>query len=84
MLKRPSGFGDMEHLDLYYKSCVIGGEGAFLVPVRERQHFADAIRTKIIREIAALPATPLIQTIQAEPPVSCQESGGGMYRWDRN
>ena len=48
MLKRPSGFGDMEHLDLYYKSCVIGGEGAFLVPVRERQHFADAIRTKII------------------------------------
>jgi hypothetical protein len=84
MLKRPSGFGDMEHLDLYYKNCVIGGEGAFLIPVRERQQFADAIRTKIIREIAALPATPLIQTIQAEPPISCQESGGEMYRWDRN
>ncbi len=84
MLKRPSGFGDMEHLDLYYKNCVIGGEGAFLVPVRERQQFADAIRTKIIREIAALPATPLIQTVQAEPPINCQDSGGGMYRWDRN
>lgn len=84
MLKRPSGFGDMEHLDLYYKNCVIGGEGSFIVPVRERQHFADAIRTKIIREIAALPTRPLIQKVQAEPPVSCAEGEQRMYRWDRN
>ena len=84
MLKRPSGFGDMEHLDLYYKSCVIGGEGAFLVPVRERQHFADAIRTKIIREIAALPAPAegLIRKVQAEAPVNCQD-GDRWNRWDR-
>ena len=84
MLKRPSGFGDMEHLDLYYRNCVIGGEGAFIVPVRERQQFADAIRTKIIREIAALPARPLIQTVQAEPSISCGEGDQRMYRWDRN
>jgi Protein of unknown function (DUF1194) len=31
---------------------VIGGAGAFLVPVRERSQFAAAIRTKIVREIA--------------------------------
>jgi hypothetical protein len=84
MLKRPSGFGDMEHLDLYYKNCVIGGEGAFIVPVRESQQFADAIRTKIIREIAALPPTPMIQKAQAEPSVSCAEGEQRMYRWDRN
>jgi hypothetical protein len=84
MLKRPSGFGDMEHLDLYYRNCVIGGEGSFIVPVRERQHFADAIRTKIIREIAALPARPLIQTVQAEPSISCTEGEQRMNRWDRN
>ncbi len=84
MLKRPSGFGDMENLDLYYKGCVIGGQGAFLVPVRERQQFAEAIRTKIIREIAALPADPLVLRIQADGPVNCPEGGGGMYRWDRN
>ena len=83
MLKRPSGFGDMENLDLYYKGCVIGGQGAFLVPVRERQQFAEAIRTKIIREIAALPADPLVQQAQADAPANCPE-GGGMYRWDRN
>ncbi|MBB4038507.1 hypothetical protein GGR34_000136 [Microvirga flocculans] len=85
MLKRPSGFGDMENLDLYYKDCVIGGEGAFLIPVRERQHFAEAIRTKIIREIAALPApSPLIQTVQTQSPSACPEGDRGMYRWDRN
>ncbi|MBQ0824574.1 DUF1194 domain-containing protein [Microvirga terrae] len=84
MLKRPSGFGDMENLDLYYKGCVIGGEGAFLVPVRERQQFADAIRTKIIREIAALPDRSLIRTIQAEVPANCLDGERGMYRWDRN
>src|SRR5919112_711885 len=84
MLKRPSGFGDMENLDHYYRDCVIGGEGAFLIPVRERQQFADAIRTKIIREIAALPAETQIQKIQADAPVNCLEGDRGMYRWDRN
>ena len=54
MLKRPTGFGDMENLDRYYHDCVIGGPGAFIVPVRERSQFAEAIRTKIIREIAIL------------------------------
>jgi hypothetical protein len=46
MLKRPSGQGDMEHLDLYYRDCVIGGAEAFMIPVRERQDFTEAIRTK--------------------------------------
>jgi Protein of unknown function (DUF1194) len=27
MLKRPSGLGDMENLDLYYRDCGIGGQG---------------------------------------------------------
>lgn len=58
MLKRPTGYGDIENLDEYYKDCVIGGPGAFIVPVREARHFADAIRTKLVREIAALPPDP--------------------------
>jgi hypothetical protein len=52
MLKRPTGYGDIENLDHYYQDCVIGGPGAFIVPVREAHHFADAIRTKLVREIA--------------------------------
>lgn len=75
MLKAPTGFGDMEHLDLYFRDCVIGGPGAFIIPVRERQQFAEAIKTKIIREIAALPGDPLIQKTQAEPRVDCATRG---------
>ncbi len=55
MLKRPTGRGDIEDLDLYYRDCVIGGPGSFIVPIRDRSQIADAIRTKIIREIAGLP-----------------------------
>jgi hypothetical protein len=80
MLKRPSGFGDMENLDLYYRDCVIGGVGAFLVPVRERQHFAEAIKTKIIREIAGIEPGPRLQKAQAETRIDCfSRSGSG---WD--
>jgi hypothetical protein len=71
MLKRPSGSGDMEHLDLYFRDCVIGGPGAFMIPVRERQQFASAIKTKIIREIANFSPEPLIHNVQAETPMNC-------------
>ena len=36
MLKWPDGPWDIEDLDLYFRDCVIGGPGAFLVPVREK------------------------------------------------
>ncbi|WP_230532364.1 DUF1194 domain-containing protein [Microvirga roseola] len=84
MLKRPSGFGDMDNLDHYYRDCVIGGEGAFLVPVRERQQFAEAIRSKIIREIAGLPSEPLVRKVQAEEPVDCMAGERRIYQWNRN
>jgi hypothetical protein len=71
MLKRPTGFGDMENLDLYYRDCVIGGPGAFYVPVRERQQFAEATKTKILREIANLPTEAAVQKTQASPPINC-------------
>jgi len=76
MLKRPTGFGDMENLDQYYRDCVIGGPGAFIVPVRERQQFAEAIKTKILREIAGLAPDPLLHHAQAELPVNCGARGG--------
>ncbi len=52
MIREPSGPWDIKDLDLYYRDCVIGGSGSFMVPVRERDQFAAAIRTKIIREVA--------------------------------
>ncbi|BBE71359.1 DUF1194 domain-containing protein [Oharaeibacter diazotrophicus] len=36
----------------YYARCVIGGPGAFVVEVTGREQFADAIRRKLVLEIA--------------------------------
>jgi hypothetical protein len=64
MLKRP-GYLDIEDLDNYYIDCVIGGPGAFVIPVRESVQFPDAIRQKIIMEIANLTTEqPLIHRAQ--------------------
>jgi hypothetical protein len=45
-------------LDEYYRDNVIGGPGAFLIVVKDFESFAEAIRHKLIREIAAGPGDP--------------------------
>jgi Protein of unknown function (DUF1194) len=53
ILKRPFNSSyDIESLDEYYRDCVIGGPGAFMVTIREREEFAAAIKHKILREVA--------------------------------
>ncbi|GJD49239.1 hypothetical protein OPKNFCMD_1969 [Methylobacterium crusticola] len=71
MIREPSGPWDIKDLDLYYRDCVIGGSGSFMVPVREREQFAAAIRTKIIREVADRDAGPLVRPAQGEPRANC-------------
>jgi hypothetical protein len=62
----------MMNIDHYYEDCVIGGPGHFFVPVRSKAQFADAIRMKLVLEIAGLvPATPLIMPAAARKPVNC-------------
>ena len=52
MIKRAAGFASIPNLDVYYEDCVIGGFGAFLVVVRSADQFAEAIRRKLVLEIA--------------------------------
>ena len=55
---RPNRWGlPMPDLDLYYKNCVIGGPGAFIVAAEDFKDFAVAIRRKLILEIAGVPTT---------------------------
>ncbi|HWL03610.1 MAG TPA: DUF1194 domain-containing protein [Xanthobacteraceae bacterium] len=70
MLNRPNtyGFGDIEHLDQYYEDCVVGGPGAFVVPVRGRDKFKEATRTKLVLEIAGLQPEPKVIPAAATPP----------------
>lgn len=44
-------------VDEYYRDEVIGGPGAFLMVAEGYESFAGAVRRKIIREIAAIPAS---------------------------
>lgn len=58
VMKR-GGWGDVEDLDEYFKACVIGGPRAFMVPIRAREEFIPAIRTKLLLEIADLQPSDL-------------------------
>ena len=73
MLKRPLPSSlDIENLDIYYEDCVIGGPGSFVVPIRERAQFKDAVRTKLVLEIAGRTPQPRIVPAQARAPrISC-------------
>lgn len=73
MLKRPFvGTMDIENLDIYYEDCVIGGPGAFVVPIREREKFIEATRTKLVLEIAGRqPEAQVVPASSQAPRISC-------------
>ena len=59
VLKRgPAGWYDIDNLDEYYERCVIGGPGAFSIPVRDINAFAEAVRKKLVLEIAGKQQEP--------------------------
>ena len=70
MFMRTFGTTGLEDLDLYFKECVIGGEGAFVLPLHDPTQFAMVIRTKIVREIAGISdgGDPLLIPAQASMP----------------
>jgi Protein of unknown function (DUF1194) len=85
----PSVF-DIDDLDVYYTNCVIGGPAAFMIPVNDWSQFPEAVRRKLVLELAAAPPAetgPLpIVRIAADPDYDCQK-GEKMWRdrswmWD--
>ena len=73
MVKEPSySTMDIGNLDLYYEDCVIGGPGSFVVTIKEREKFKEAIRTKLVLEIASrTPERPIVPVAAKEPRVNC-------------
>lgn len=88
MVKEPSySTMDIENLDYYYEDCVIGGPGSFVVTIKDREKFKEAIHTKLVMEVAG--RTPPHRIIpvadDSKPPrVSCMV-GEKMWhdRWGR-
>jgi hypothetical protein len=73
MVKEPSySTMDIDNLDYYYEDCVIGGPGSFVVSIKDREKFKEAIRTKLLLEVAGKePERPIIRAADKEPRVSC-------------
>ena len=75
LLIRPvsAAYMDIEDLDIYYRDCVIGGAGAFMVPVRDGKAFVDATRTKLVMEIASrqLPIIRVVDKPAEKSKMSC-------------
>lgn len=66
---------DVPELDVYYEDCVIGGPGAFVVPVEQISEFARAVKTKLVLEVAGVVPKPrpglVVPAASAQPRVSC-------------
>jgi hypothetical protein len=73
MLKKPNVMTmDIGDLDIYYEDCVIGGPGSFVIPIRQREKFTEAIRSKLVLEVAGrTPAARVVPVVAEAPRVSC-------------
>jgi len=81
---------DVEELDVYYSECVVGGPGAFTIPVNDWSQFAEAVRRKLVIELADngmdLGEAKVIR-IQARAPYDClvgeKRWQGRMLQWQQ-
>jgi len=73
MVKEPSySTMDIDNLDFYYEDCVIGGPGSFVISIKDREKFKEAIRTKLLMEVAGrVPEKVPVAEKDKEPRVSC-------------
>src|SRR6267378_8060997 len=63
---------NIDNLDLYYEDCVIGGPGSFVVSIKHRNDFKEAIRAKLILEVAGqITERRIAPVVQSDPRVSC-------------
>jgi len=74
---RVSSF-DFAGLDAYYTNCVIGGSGAFVVPVNDWGQFPEAIRRKLVLELAG-PLSPVRAAFSGTAPGAVRVQAGRDY-----
>lgn len=60
---------DVDDLDKYYTDCVIGGPGAFMIPVNDWSQFPEAVRRKLVLELAETTSPPWPPSEAMHPPV---------------
>ena len=83
MVKLPQGFFDLTDLDRYYTDCVIGGAGAFMLPIKERGEFRTATRRKLLLEIAGTEPPARVIRVQMRMPEETSDCMIGEMQWRR-
>lgn len=77
------GWYDLADLEDYYRGCVIGGDGSFLIAARTLGAFEDAIRRKLHQEVSATAPRAIPAAARAaEGAADCligEKMGGGLY-----
>ncbi|MCA3612147.1 MAG: DUF1194 domain-containing protein [Methylobacterium sp.] len=75
---------DVDNLDDYYRDCVIGGPGSFMLTITGKDQFTPAIKQKILRELAS-PTQNDITATPARGETDCT-MGERQWRqqWERN
>ena len=70
-----SSWGSIPELDKYYSGCVIGGPGAFMIPVNDWSQFPDAVRRKLVMELAGWPRDDLVRDLRQAPVPRAADAG---------
>lgn len=71
MTENSSSRWGIDDLDAYYWNCVVGGPGAFVIPVLEWEDFPMAVRRKLVLELVGPPeAVWPVQTMR-DPGYDC-------------
>jgi hypothetical protein len=83
MLKQPSSFFDLADLDRYYSDCVIGGTGAFMIPVKEPLEFRTATKRKLLLEVAGAEPPARLIRVQDAPRQPASDCLVGEKQWRR-
>jgi len=83
MVKLAQGFFDLADLDRYYADCVIGGAGAFMLPIKERSEFRTATRRKLLLEIAGREPPARLIRAQLRMPEEASDCLVGEQQWRR-
>ncbi|HVY98526.1 MAG TPA: DUF1194 domain-containing protein [Dongiaceae bacterium] len=80
MIER-SDFLSIDNLDAYYQDCVIGGPGAFTIAVHSADQFEEAIRRKLVLEIAGRAPPSLLVPAADTRRVDCLVGEKLRQRW---
>ena len=84
MTKDGYSFWTLDDLDLYYEACVIGGPGAFALPVLEWDEFPLAVRRKIVLELVGPDVTLASRRGQTADGFDCMIGEKMRREWERS